>query len=160
LFLPQSKKRKTNVYQKQRPIDKSLIVINKAVADLQVETNLMTVTFPCTVTGIRWDLSCLNDNAAQDTISWAVVLVKDGNQAGIMSNGDGSTFYSPEQNVLTYGIARMHGNANGSGTQHFFEGSTKTMRKLQSGDVLKLIIRGFIAGNKQCVGVFQFFCKS
>ena len=46
----------------KRPIDKNLKYVKKTgVAATQVSTTLFTATFPCTVVGLRWSISCYQD---------------------------------------------------------------------------------------------------
>ncbi len=141
-----------------RPIDKNLKAINKALATSQLTTNLFTATFPCTITGLRWDLDIQSTDVALKEVSWAMVIVKDGDTVSTMTLGDGSTFYSPEQNCLAFGTADLAASSE-SGNNRAWSGSTKTMRKLMGGDELKFIIDSS-AGTCSVLGVVQFFCKA
>lgn len=146
----------------KRPIDKSLIVINKSAVDsTQVSTDLVTATFPCTITGLRWNLTPISASAAGDAIvQWAIILVKDGNSANTMASSDGSTLYEPEQNVLSWGMSALSETDEAGHQNYTFEGDTKTMRKLMGGDKLVLIVRGATGTTFDFSGCVQFFCKS
>lgn len=120
----------------------------------------MTVTFPCTITGLRWNLSSIIANNVNDVVTWAIVHVREGEVTNTMNLTDAGSFYNPEQNVLCYGIRHMHGNTAGGGMSGQWEGATKTMRKVMAGDRLVLCVRGYAAGNKIFQGIVQFFCKS
>lgn len=143
----------------KRPIDKSLVVVAKSAIDAtQVTTDLITATFPCTITGLRWNVA--GDRAAGTGTAqlwWAIVLVKDGNSANTIAVSDAATFYEPEQNVLAFGMKAMEDE--GPDTS-FFEGSTKTMRKLMGGDKLIFIARGVATNTVNLNAIVQFFCKS
>ncbi len=94
-------------------------------------------------------------------MTWAIVIVKDGNSANTMSITDAATFYSPEQNVLAFGVGNFPGTTIGDGAlRESWEGSTKTMRKMMGGDILQLLVDGNTATQGSFLGVVQFFCKS
>jgi len=144
----------------KRPIDKSLVVVSQTLNTTQQSTDLVTATFPCTVTGIRWDGTASAASTAGVRGFWALVLVKDGNSANTMAVSDGSTLYEPEQNVLAFGHFQCYDTdaGTGPGGVHIM-GSTKTMRKLMGGDKLSLITIASATGGPFNMGV-QFFCKS
>lgn len=139
----------------KRPIDKSLVALNGAAGTSQTSTTLIQATFPCTVTGLRWDLSFTNSSASLGhTFEWAIVVVRDGRDAEAMGTSDGAKFYAPEQDVLTYGNGRLWKS------DRVYLGSTKSMRKLMGGDALMFIVR---AGSTSVVdyrGTVQLFCKT
>ncbi len=143
----------------KRPIDKQLIVVNKDGVDAtQVTTTLITATFPCTITGLRWQIS--TDRAAgtgTGQFYWAIVLVKDGNSANNLAVSDQATFYKPEQNVLAFGVGALEDEGPDS---RLAEGSTKTMRKLMGGDALIFITKGVATNTTNFDAIVQFFCKS
>ncbi len=143
----------------KRPIDKQLIVVDKDTVDAtQVSTTLITATFPCTITGLRWEIS--HDRSAGTGTAnfwWAIILVKDGNSANTMAISDASTFYEPEQNVLAFGLGALEDEGPDS---MLSSGNTKTMRKLMGGDQLLFITRGIATNTTNVNGVIQFFCKS
>ncbi len=156
------KRARTQVARARRPIDKDLITIRKTITASQQVTTLKTTTFPCTVVGIRWELTASSIIATTPVeVIWAIVLVKDGNSANTMATTDAGTFYSPEQNVLAFGVAQMPDVDIGGGPiVHTWSGNTKTMRKLIGGDLLQLIVDGTQAAQGTFLGIIQFFCKS
>jgi len=144
----------------KRPIDKNLVVVNQAVTSTQQQTDLITATFPATVTGLRWSLSALGSAVSASMVSWAIVLVKDGVSASTISQSDGAQMYQPEQNVLAFGVFYLADSDAGTGpTVNSWEGSTKTMRKLMGGDKIAFIAKAN-ANTVPLDGVVQFFTKS
>ncbi len=143
----------------KRPIDKDLITIDKAaVAGTQLTTSLKVTTFPCTIVGLRWTISCAQNAGTGDTqLFWAIIIVPDGDSVNAFGTGDSNTFYAPEQNVLTYGIT-VSSAVDNMPVQ--FEGSTKTMRKLKAGDVVLFATIAQATDTWMLQGVVQFFCKS
>ncbi len=145
-----------------RPIDKKIVVVNQALTTSQTATTLLTVTFPCTLVGLRWSFDILAVSTAGDALdSWAIVVVRDGNTVSTISQSNAADFYTPEQNVLTFGVHHTpdrDGNA-GPRTQHF-EGFTKTMRKLMGGDTIQCIAISDLALSSDLDGAVQFFCKT
>lgn len=156
----QSKRKRAKAnFRTPRPVDKQLVVVQNLILATQVSQVLHTSTFPCTITGLRWDLEVASDHAAKDRLGWAIVIVKDGLSASALSFTGGSDFYTPEQNVLAFGTCALNANTTGDGSEHY-SGSTKTMRKLMGGDQLVFIANGAVAANKELFGVVQFFCKT
>ncbi len=157
---PLKRARTTFQVAQKRPIDKNLINVSKSlVTSTQAATTLITATFPCTITGIRWN-GAINATAVGATqIRWAIILVKDGNSPNTMATSDGSTLYEPEQNVLTWGVVTANDFDGGTGSSiQALDGSTKTMRKLMGGDQIQII---FFANAAATVNMaVQFFCKS
>jgi len=144
----------------KRPIDKNLLFIGKTNSAGQQTTDLVTATYPCTITGLRWDLKTIGGAGGNAGVQWAIVLVKDGNSANNIAVSDGSTFYEPEQNVLAFGnMYVMDSDAGTGNATDEDKGSTKTMRKLMGGDKLVFVTRAS-AANGEINGIVQFFCKS
>jgi len=150
-----------------RPISKTLLLVNQeGLATTQNTRVLIDAVFPCTIVGLRWELS---SGAVFDTpqgldayINWAIVLVKQGNTAGELpdSVSVAQDFYTPEQNVLAYGSrGLLFTTAAGP---IVWNGSTKTMRKMQVGDKLLFIskIGDSNAVHDNMFGAIQFFCKT
>ncbi len=148
------------VFASKRPIDKALINVFKSGVDgTQVTTTLVTATFPCTVVGLRWDLSMLTDGGTTPgSYGWAIVIVRDGVTVSTISLTDGGTFFAPEQDVMAYGSGVLQQIDIGSG--HHYNGSTKTMRKLMGGDKLLFLFIGVATQTTLVRGTIQFFCKS
>ncbi len=145
----------------KRPVDKLLIVLKKLSVDAtQVTTILTTVTFPCTIVGLRWDISASTSaGTGPGEIEWAIVKVTDGDSANTMSFTDGSTLYAPEQAVMTWGVGNMP-PFDKSANPINWRGDTKTMRKMMGGDQLIFIVRGEATNVADIRGAVQFFCKT
>lgn len=155
-----SKRRRTEssgFHSAKRPIDKNIVVINTQADTTQVAVTLITATFPCTATGIRWEIGALNTNALANTLWWAIVLIKDGSSVPVLSTGNASQFFQPEQNCLSFGHSSMDLVALSNTTNS--SGSTKTMRKLMGGDKLVFLAK---AGRSdiEVTGQIQIFCKT
>ncbi len=142
----------------KRPIDKAIITVIKAGTNAtQVETVLATITFPCTVTGLRWGLTFTQDaGTATAFFYWAIVIVRDRVTVSQISTSDAATFYAPEQNCLVWGSGTIENNIN----KPRYEGSTKTMRKLLVGDTIQFLHKGSATNTTRVDGVIQFFCKT
>lgn len=160
---PRKRQRTSGVVPRiNRPIDKQLIAIAQTSTTSMVSTTLSTVTFPCTVLGLRWSLNFTSaSSAANPLVGWVIVVIPDGESINTIGLSDGADFYTPEQNVLAFGTAKVADNDGGVGPLvHNTMGNTKTMRKLKQGDVLAF---GTICGTANGVlttGCVQFFCKS
>ena len=139
-------------------MDKLLIAVTKdAVAAAQVASVLVTVTFPCTIVGLRWMISFVQDaGTGTPTGYWAIIKVVDGNAPKTMGGSDQGVFYAPEQNVLAFGVFSIDNNTE----TKIFEGSTKTMRKMMGGDTLQFITIGTATNTFAVRGIVQFFCKT
>ena len=153
-----SKRRRTENFTVKRPIDKRLIVIGKTGVDAtQVSTLLSTAAFPCTITGLRWDLTVRQDaGTVAAGYAWAIVVVRETVTADLMTLTDAATFFAPEENVLAFGI----GDVVITSESRQWVGSTKTMRKLQTGDSLKWIGVGGTTNTTAFRGCIQFFCMT
>ncbi len=144
----------------RRPIDKELKVVNQVATTSVVATTLKTTTFPCTIVGLRWEIAMLANTAvANPLVHWAIVLVHDGQAASTPSTSDGADFYTPEQNVLAFGVQYV-GQNDVSDFKVHIDGATKTMRKLKSGDLLQFITLSDVVTSVFVDAVVQFFCKS
>ncbi len=87
-------------------------------------------------------------------------MVPDGEAANTPGFSDGADFYTPEQNVLAFGMFKLTKAGGGEGVTRDGEGATKTMRKLKSGDRLQFISFCDQAAAVEIHGIIQFFCKS
>ena len=142
----------------RRPVDKQLVVVNKSNVDAtQVNTTLVTVTFPCTIVGIRWDLSVFQQAGTGNTLcAWCINVLRDGGTQKVMSLTDGATFFAPESDCLAYGTGGIDNNITGL----HYNGSTKTMRKMMGGDKLIFSALGIATNTSTFIGTIQFFCKT
>ncbi len=144
----------------RRPVDKALInVLKNGVTATQVSTQLVSATFPCTIVGLRWDLSFATDaGTSQGDYQWAIIILRDGVTVSTMNSSDAGTLYAPEQDVMAFGRGLTLGSGIGS-VAHYM-GDTKTMRKLMGGDKLLFIMLGEATNTQACRGCIQFFCKT
>ncbi len=144
----------------KRPVDKLLInVIKSGVAGSTVTTTLVTATFPCTVVGLRWDISAACDaGTALGKVAWAIIILKDGETVNNLGTSDAGTLYNPEQNVMTWGNSILTGADQA--TIERWTGDTKTMRKLMGGDKLMFLVVGEATNTAEVRGTIQFFCKT
>lgn len=126
----------------KRPLEKFLMAANlvstgaasNAVALLQATGGF---TFPGTLTGLRWNIALTS--TATGTVQWVIVKVRDGLAAGgIPALGALATMYSPEVDVMAFGL--IPALASASWTHPVIEGSTKTMRRMNKGDQLILVV--------------------
>ncbi len=147
----------------RRPTAKELIFVAQVATTANVETTLKNTTFPCTIVGLRWDFVVQAvSTAGIGVISWIIVIVKDGNTANTIAQANGADMYTPEQNVMAFGtVGSLDTDATTGGPkQVHVQGSTKTMRKMQGGDLLKFISISTLATSANINGCVQFFCKS
>ncbi len=145
-----------------RPIDKELKAVRHTATTSVVTTTLKTTTFPGTVVGLRWNLSTRGLLTTGDsTIYWLIIVVPDGQSANTPATSNASDFYTPEQDVLAFGVASVRDTDVGSGPSiHEVEGTTKTMRKLKQGDLLQFITLSTVVNSAEVNGVIQFFFKT
>lgn len=154
------------VQQRQiRPIDKKIVSVSFAnvATSTQQGTTLLQATFPCTVAGLRWDVNLVNNSANETVIDWAIVLDKEGLTTGTLTLSNGGDVYVPEQNVLAWGRECLEATSSpcGEPTRKSI-GVTKTMRKLQVGDIIAFIVKHQIGAtiDYDVRAAVQFFCKS
>ncbi len=144
----------------KRPINKELISILHNVGTTQGTTFIIPpAVFPGTVTGLRWSV-CVRASLVTGPaeIFWAIVVVPQGDTIDAMSIGDGTSFYAPEKNVLTFGIFEGPDADLGVGpVLHVFEGTTKTMRKFMVGDTLAFISNANNANAGRITAIIQVF---
>ncbi len=142
----------------KRPTDKNLVaVLLTAIDGTQQNTTLVTVTFPCTIVGIRWNLAVGQAGGSGFAEHyWNINVLRDGGTQKNMSTSNGSTFFAPESDCLVYGVSIID---NHNDTK-IFEGSTKTMRKMMGGDKLIFSTVGEATNTTEIRGVIQFFCKT
>lgn len=171
------KRRKTFSVSQKRPIDKQMRTILMSVANAGTSfVNIWPggntgdgVTFPGTITGLRWDLGAFcgvggGGTGGNSLITWAVVKVREGiTQPSDIMFTNGATTYAPEQDVMAFGSFNLSFNATGGAIiapGHNDEGSTKTMRKMQNGDRLFFIARATNSNTQVIAGTVEFFYKS
>ncbi len=144
----------------KRPVDKLLVnIVHAGVNATQVATVLTTATFPCTIVGLRWDMTvAAAAGSGFSSFSWAIIILRDGVTVSQMSIGDGATLYAPEQDVMAFGRGLVTSQTLGMLSK--YQGATKTMRKLMGGDKLQFIFKGEATTTSTVEGVIQFFCKT
>ncbi len=125
------KRARTSGVRVARPIDKELKAVLQTTTTSVVSSTLKTTTFPGTVVGLRWSLSAFSLVASTNTVYWAIVVIPDGEAANTPAISDGADFYTPEQNVLAFGMSILNSTGVASDQQAMWEGTTKTMRKLK-----------------------------
>ncbi len=146
----------------RRPTDKELIYVSQTATTSNVSTTLKTATFPCTIVGLRWNFAMSsNVSTTNSVVNWIIVLVHDGNSANTISQSNGADMYTPENDVMAFGTVSVLANDETAGsTFGQVQGQTKTMRKMQQGDLLQFITISDVANGAKVNGVIQFFCKS
>ncbi len=146
----------------RRPTDKELIYVAQTCTTSNTTTTLKTATFPCTIVGLRWNLAFKGVIATSaSTINWIIVLVHDGNSANTISQSNGADMYTPENDVMAFGTVMVNETDQGVGPMiAHVQGQTKTMRKMQQGDLLQFISLSSVSVSAKVDGVVQFFCKS
>lgn len=156
--------------KKVRPKDKQIIGIsgNNFNAVDRFEQTLYTATFPCTVTGLRWEFSWGASGKTYQNVNWVIVILRQGVISSTFSTAVNNTIYAPEQSVLAWGCCNVTGHATpatGAGTGQPIDmdhGSTKSMRKLMGGDKLVMIsnLSETTDPTLRCQGAVQFFLLS
>ncbi len=157
-FISRKRLRPEGGFRTKRPVDKKIIsVLHVNVGANDVATDLITATFPCTITGLRWNFAFIQSaGTGPGNFIWAIVIQRDGELLDSFSNADGSTLYSPEQNVLTWGFGVIDNNTQ----TKLVSGTTKSMRKLMGGDKYVFIMEGTNTDTVSLRGAVQFFCKT
>ncbi len=150
----------------KRPIDKGLnVVFKQTVGASQVATILdPAAQGACTVTGLRWTGNVIGDGGSSGldhVFSWAIVIVRDGQVASTLDHTtDGGTLYTPEQDVMAFGLGNSQNIAATTELPIQFDGSTKTMRKLRQGDRIHFIAIATVTETVTMHFVVQMFCMS
>ena len=145
--MPQYKKRKYASGRAPRPIDKTLIYLNRTLpSGSQDAATVYTANVPCTLSGFQF-----TPDQSERTY-WALVLVEDGYTVSTLNFADLSNWYEPEQNVLMHGLGL-------SGSTQAVTVRSKTQRKLKVGDTLVMVQRNSGGTDTRGDGVLQFFCK-
>lgn len=147
-----------------RPIDKTIWVLDIDTQAINPVARTLgpVINVPCTATGLRWSFNITSLDLVgtePNTISWAIVLVREGGAVGNIAIAGSQSMYDPEQNVLAFGTSDISGlGTPGMGREHV-EGTTKTMRKLRAGDNLHFTIRSDPLKPVKVFGSFQMFCR-
>ncbi len=123
---------------------------------MQQTNTMITATFPCTITGIRWDLSTTGDTDILDRMSWVIAVLRESDTVSTIAIGNNGDMYVPEQNVIAFGMSKIQGNDQ----VITWRGATKSMRKLMGGDRIIISALNSAAAGASLVGVVQFFCQT
>lgn len=115
-------------------------------------------TYPCTIAGLRWDISINNRDTNPAEVMWCIIAAREGTDPTTKLTGNWSmASIKPEQNVIAWGSGIIEPNQKPTSLR-IWEGSTKSMRKMQIGDKLLLII-GKTNGMGDHNGHFQYSCN-
>lgn len=157
-----SKRARTSGYTAaKRAIDKRIKTINVATTNSTSNTVLQTITFPRTIAGLRWSLAYRQTGTASADCWWAIVISHDGINPGSLSTTDADDLYTPEQNVMAFGIFTSPGTGSTAGSiTEQAGGSTKAMRKMKAGDTFHFITLSNSASSGTVKGAIQWFTKS
>ncbi len=134
--------------------------MQQTITTANVQTSLHTATFPCTIVGLRWDFSIRSITAANDNVTWILCIVRNGVTANTISQSNGADIWTPEQDIMAFGNMSVLSTAAESSEAFHIQGTTKTMRKIQPGDILAFISFGSIVNGAIVQGAVQFFCKT
>ena len=85
-----------------------------------------------------------------------IIRAKESTTIASISATGGASVYEPEEEVMAFGRWAIDNNTE----TKLFNGDTKTMRKLQSGDQIVFIALGVATDTCNLEGVVQFFCKT
>jgi hypothetical protein len=93
---------------------------------------------------------------------WAIVHLREGETANLISLTDGSTPYVPEQDVMAFGVlsATDRGSSAGPAVARS-EGTSTAQRKLKIGDSIVFIAKGHSNQNSSDIfSTIQIFYKT
>lgn len=146
-----------------RPLDKVIVSANNTSvgATTQFNQQLILATNPCTVTGFRWSIHWNNRDAGNAAkVIWALIIKREGLTVSPLTCAAGQKLYAPEENVLAWGTAFLVESGVSSASHQFWEGDTKTQRKLMAGDEIVLAYRNDSAST-DCyfLGTVQAICR-
>jgi len=143
---------------RRRQTDKILRTLNNTASSTQTNIALYTATYPCTVSGIRWDLNVFGDPDAETRCIFVISVVPQGQTVSTISTTDNTSFYDPEQNVLGHFSTFVTDSNAGAGPVIENEkGQSMTKRRLKVGDTLVFSARGTSAETVTFFGTLQFF---
>jgi len=146
-----------------RRLDKQILSFHDAPgagqAAYQIYPTGAGTTYPGTVTGLRWNIDFTPIAGISLPINWAIVIVKQGQVTPPINNPavTPGVLVEPEQNCLAAGTCYLNATTL-HGLNEIFNDKTKSMRKLQPGDKLMLLMA--CAGTYNFTAIIQFFFKS
>lgn len=98
------------------------------------------VQYPNTIAGIRWEVTLTNTSADDFThyreFFWYIAIYRDGTAPQVATTMN-MGMVKPEANVITWGSGM---SITGAERKSVFEGSTKSMRKMQTGDKIYFVV--------------------
>ncbi len=136
-------------------------VINKESVGTQVSTTVLTTTFPCTLSAVKYSIGVFNNAAASSRVfRWALVFVADGNSANTISFVDAADFYTPEQHIIAFGSANLsETGGDGAPTAHWNR-SLSTRVNMRTGDLILFLCAAESGTDLFVDGTVQLLCKT
>ena len=164
--MPLRGKRARTGFSAPHPIDKKITNIQlNDVNATQQSTDLLTVSTACTVVGIRWSLFIEGDAGTLGNTHdyrWVIVHQRDGSNLSALGATNEGTLYSPEQNVLAFGVGNDRAVPVSTALHNGpfqWNGKTSSKRKLMDGDKIVFILDEIATDTVRCKGAVQLFCK-
>ena len=152
--------------RRSRPVDKLVYSVLKSIpaGSHDAAQTIFTATYPCTVTGFKWNINTIGDNTQALFCVWALIKYKEGEVFNHeLHYVDGENLIDAESDVIAYGGGFFGSQGDGSTKPLNREGMTRIMRKMQVGDLIRFKFRvpGNIVGAAVPVmGTFQIFIRS
>lgn len=130
------KRQKVSTFHKStRPVDKKIIVVNKTgIGGTAQVLTLFTAGSPCTLNGLGYSFDNVGTGAA--TMFWAILIQRDGDSLNTIGVSDGTSFYTPESDVLLNGVFPQNG-----ASAPYMNITTHCKRKLMIGDKVVFAVR-------------------
>ena len=163
--MPLVGKRRRTGFTVKRPVDKKLTVIQKnSVAATQQTTVLIAPTAACTVVGFRWSFFVNGDGGTEGVphdYQWVIVHQRDGSTISTLSTSDASSLYSPEQDVLAFGVGQCRQDSTSviTDSSNQWNGISRASRRMMVGDQIVFVIDGIATETVRVKGCVQLFCK-
>ena len=149
-----------------RPNDKKIIVIQlNDVTNTHQTTTLVTSLTACTMFGLRWSLFVEGDAGTvgeKHDYRWTIIHQRDGTTLSDLGESNATSFYSPEQNVLAFGVGTDDNSgtaASGFNAPPSWNGKSRSKRKLMAGDKIVFMLEDIATETVRCKGTVQVFCK-
>lgn len=145
--------------RRRRATTKRIVTVAGAITSTQSQTNLFQVTYPCKITGLRWNLTISNIDDFRQIAAWLIIVLREGDTVNSISLSEGSQLYQPQENVIAYGLTFVDQRSRSNHSTKWKD-STKATRQLQSGDTLFMINVSDRAEELDLIGAIQFFVES
>lgn len=144
-----------------RPIQKELVVINNTATTSTTTAVMTTFAQAGTVVGLRWSISDLSAINTSTQVAWCIMVLRESVANPVMSLGSGADLVNPVQDVLAFGVGHTAATLGNAGPMvHNWEGSTKTMRKVQGGDKLVFLQISNGVSSDNFLAAVQYFIKT